>query len=274
MSEKIDFRTELSYTPINLPRAALRFAQEIAYPHLDITYYMALLNGLADWAEDAIGSKQTNRDQAVELARFLFSQLGLSGNLYRYLDPRNSYINEVLDRRTGIPISLSVIYLSIAERLGLPAEGVEIPGHFIVRVHDPDGPVLIDPFFGGRVLSVEDCKQLVARTTGYQGEFRMEWLEPAPRQAILERMLMNLRNIYFREETWSLALAVVEHLRIIQPDEPGHLRDLGDIHFHMNSLRKAVKFYEAYLAQAPGAPDVEQVRQNYNLATQRLARLN
>jgi regulator of sirC expression with transglutaminase-like and TPR domain len=274
MENQSDFTGELNETPINLPKAALLFAKEIAYPALDITYYMTLLNGLADWAKEEVNSTHDPRSQAEELAQFIFQRLGFQGNATEYHDPRNSYLNEVLDRRLGIPITLSVVYVSVAGRLGIPAFGIGLPGHFVVKIESPGEEVFLDPFHGGALLSAEDCARLVEATTGYAGPLQEEWLKPAPARAILTRMLNNLRNIYLQGEDWNLAKGVIERLHELEPDMHELLRDLGLIHHKSGSLKAAIGYYEQYLKRRPDAPDRETVLHSLQAAAQQLAQRN
>ncbi len=270
----IGFEAEVARSPIDLPRAALTFAQEIAYPALDIAHYLERLDQLAVSLSSEITPVQTPSAQAMALAKSLFNQIGYQGNRQNYTDPRNSYLNEVLERRLGIPISLSVIYLAIADRLGIPASGIGLPGHFIVKVPGENGPGFIDPFHTGRQLTPDDCARLVEQTVGYSGPLQDEWLEPVSPRTILTRMLNNLRGIYLQEHAWQLAHATVERLQILQPELIELQRDLGVIHHRSGSLRLAAHYYERYLQAAPNATDAETIRIYMNAAVQRLARLN
>jgi regulator of sirC expression with transglutaminase-like and TPR domain len=270
----LSFSEEIQRSPIHLPRAALLFAKAIAYPELDVDLYLELLDGLGEWAAKAVPHSGHVRKFAEDLSAFLFDQLGFRGNQEDYEDPRNSYLNEVLDRRLGIPISLSVIYLHVARKAGLSAQGIGLPGHFIVRVNDPDGDFYVDPFNQGEILSMHECAQLVAASTGYQGPLQEEWLEPAAPAVILTRMLNNLRNLYLKRRDWERALKVIEHTTILQPDMPELLRDRGIIYHQEGQLRLAFQFYERYLKLAPDAPDAQAVRSHLRAVGQRLARLN
>jgi regulator of sirC expression with transglutaminase-like and TPR domain len=269
-----DFEDEVSKSPIDLSRAALAFAREIAYPDLDVGGYMTQLNQLAASIWVNVAPFRTPAAQAKALAETLFQQIGFQGNRQNYADPRNSYINDVLTRRLGIPISLSVIYIAIAHRLEIPAEGVGLPGHFIVKVPSEDGPGFIDPFHAGRRLTMEDCGRLVEQTVGYSGPLQEEWLQPVTARAILTRMLNNLRGIYLQERAWPLAKATVERLQILQPDLVELQRDLGVIHHRSGSLRLAAQYYERYLQSSPNAPDAETIKVYLNAVVRRLAQLN
>jgi len=270
----LSFRQELQQSPVNIPRAALRFAQEIAYPELDVDLYMAQIDQLAGTARREIPEGDGVRDRAEALGDLLFNEIGFRGNIEAYDDPRNSYLNEVLNRQLGIPITLSVIYVAVAERLGLPSYGVGLPGHFIVSVQDTKGEIYLDPFNGGKRLSVGDCAHLVQDTTGYEGAFNMDWLKPARASEILARMLNNLKIVYVQHENWRLAIEVTEHLRHVQPDVHDHLRDLGLIHRQRGSLQQAVVYLERYLMLVGEAEDAEVVKKRLRITVEELARRN
>lgn len=274
MVDELTFEDEIKFESIRIPRAALRYARAIAYPELNVDGYLDSILELAELAFDNIPPGAQARVRGEALAEYLFQQIGYKGNTQKYSDPRNSYLNEVIDRKLGIPISLSVLYVAVADELEIPAQGVGLPGHFIVRIDDRDGPVYLDPFNGGIRLSVTDCAELVQKTTGYQDKFKPEWLEPALPLEILSRMLTNLRNAYVQRKSWAEALAVVEHLRIAQPYKLEHLRDMGLILHQHGSLRQAIDMMEKYLLRMPDALDAEVVRRDLQAAAQELSRRN
>jgi regulator of sirC expression with transglutaminase-like and TPR domain len=258
----LTFLQEIEGEPINLARAALRFSEEIRYPALNVDGYLAQIDYLAEDASRTIQPGENPLILAEQLAHYLFDTLAFWGNSQDYHDPRNSYLNEVLDRRLGLPISLSVVFLSLAEHLGLPAQGIGLPGHFIVSVQGVNGPLFLDPFHRGRILSVIDCARLVEISTGYSGPFQPNWLAPVGPREIITRMLYNLRNVYIQQNEWGMALKVVERLLALQPDKPDLLRDLGTIHRETGALRAAIEYYQRYLQLAPAAPDAALVRRN------------
>lgn len=258
----------------SLARAALLFAREIAYPDLRPS---AFLTQLDDWAEAVRRRRTPDRSTAAraqQLARFLFDELGLRGNREDYDDPRNSYLNEVMTRGLGLPISLSVIFLEVAARLDIPADGIGLPGHFIVAVRLPEARRFLDPFNGGQAVTAQEAARLVRDTTGFAGPPRDEWFAPAQATAVLARMLVNLRQIYVQREAWPEAMAVVERLRILQPDADEHVRDLGLLHSQDGSLRQSARYLEEYLARRPTAPDAGMVRKSLSATLDQLARLN
>lgn len=255
------FRQEVRGShPPGLARAALLFAREIAYPDQTPSLYLAQLD---DWAA-AIRREFSARDTVLtrvrHLSDFLFGAIDLRGNREDYDDPRNSFLNEVMTRRLGIPISLSVIFVEVGKRVGLKVEGVGLPGHFIAGVQAEAGRYYFDPFNGGVEITEDDAVRLVEQSTGRSGYFDTTWLDPSSPRDIIARMLNNLRGVYLQREAWPEAIAVVEHLRILQPDEVNHLRDLGVLHHHNGSPRQAADLLDAYLARAPNAPDAAVAR--------------
>ena len=272
--EPPSFASEISTEPINLSRATLCYAREIAYPNLDVDAYLQRIEMLAETARRHVAAQISTAEQAEALSDYLFVEERFRGNTGNYSDPRNSFLNDVLERRMGIPISLSVIYISTARRLGLPAQGIGLPGHFIVGIPTPDESIYIDPFHGGARLTADDCVQLVHQVTGYDGDFHPDWLQPMTAQAILTRMLNNLRNVYYQQADWETSLAVLERLRLLQPELHELLRDLGLVHHRRGALRQAVQYYELYLSRAENAPDSGTIRYHMESAIKSLARLN
>lgn len=268
------FFDELRRTAVNVPRAGLRFAREIAYPDLDVAYYMARLDELARKTAAALPDAASDAVRAQAIADFLFQDEAFQGNAAHYEDPRNSYLNEVIERRLGIPISLSVIFVAVARRLGMEAYGIALPGHFIAGVRTGVHDVWLDPFHGGQRLSLADCERLVRETVGYEGPLDPRWLLPAEPRPILARMLNNLRLTYLQQERWSEVIAVLEHLREVQPDAPGHVRDLGLAHYQKGDLYPAARYLEQYLKEEPDTAEATAIRQNLTPAFSRWARLN
>jgi regulator of sirC expression with transglutaminase-like and TPR domain len=255
-------------------RANLLAAREIAYADLRPSAVLAELDALATQAASAIAAHSTLSGRGQALAEYLFQTHGLHGNREEYGDPRNSYIHEVLRRRLGLPISLSAVFLHIGARLGLPVSGVGMPGHFIVCVPAEGSSLYLDPFNGGQPLTREACAELVQQATGYHGGFDQRWLNPTRPHDIVARMLGNLRNTYTQMEDWPVLLRVVERLCELQPEEPAHVRDLGTVLYRVGALRRAADRLGEYLARAPRAADVDQVRQSRDMLLDELSRLN
>lgn len=254
------FRDELQLTEVNVPRAALQFARALAYPDLNVAEYMSRLFEISEQATDHVAMGRPVADQAERLAAFLFDRLGFSGNNAAYQDPRNSFLNEVLDRRLGIPITLSIVYVDIALRLGIPAFGIGLPGHFIAGVHGPEADIWLDPFHGGRRLDLNDCAEIIHSAIGYEGPLEASWFAPATGRDIIARMLANLRASYVSSNSWAEAAGVIQLLRQVQPEEMAHLRDLGLVYYHQRQLPKAAHYLNTYLSFAPDAPDAQTIR--------------
>ncbi len=259
---------------VNVPRAALLFARATVYPDLDVGHYLVHLSELADLASDHVSLGGTVVENAERLANFLFDRLGFEGNREDYYDPRNSYLNDVLIRRTGLPITLSAVYIDIANRLGLPAYGVGLPGHFIVGIQAAGESHWLDPYHGGRWLSLNDCSEIIQVAVGYEGPLDAAWFAPTSPRDTVVRMINNLRVTYVHRQQWAEAAAVIRQLRLIQPTIPEHLRDLGLVYFRQQSMPQAAYFLNEYLTQAPQATDAPMIRQGMKATLDEWALLN
>jgi regulator of sirC expression with transglutaminase-like and TPR domain len=247
--------------PFDLARAALAMGL-FEYPDLDIGACLGQIDQLAELSEPVAWSAES---PPLALARHLFQRLGFAGNQQAYHDPRNSFLNQVLERRLGIPITLSVLYLEVARRLGIDAQGVGLPGHFIVRASvvgdagESDG-LYLDPFHGGLPLSEDDCRERVRAISDGKLPFDSAYLQPVDGRYILLRMLNNLKNAYASQRDLARALRVVERLLVLKPGDADELRNLGLLHAGLGHLRQAVTALERYLALRPDAPDAETIR--------------
>lgn len=245
----------------------------VEYPRLDPSPYLDRLERMGDAALDRLAN-EVRMDGPLEarvdaLNRYLFEELGFSGNRERYDDPRNSCLNEVLDRRTGIPITLSLVYIEVARRAGLRAEGINFPGHFLVRVRpdlhtdDPDEGLIVDPFHGGALLLEPDCRALLRRHLGDEAAFDRSLLAPAARKPILVRMLLNLKRLYVQMRSFPQARQVTDLLLALTPSSLIELRDRGLLAYHMHDFSAALRDLETFLKLAPQAAlDEEQRAEN------------
>ena len=249
----------------------------LEYSDLDVEAYLERLAGLARAVARSMPGPDHPYEAIEHIARFLHQEVGLSGNLECYDDPRNSFLNDVLDRRLGIPISLSVIWIDVGRRLGLPIEGVGLPGHFIVRWRLPDLPsserILIDPFHGGIVLTLGDCERRLEENFG-----PMAWyhgiLAPASDLAIIGRMLLNLKTIYARAEDHERLVAVLQLFMLVKPNATEELRDLGLSLLRLGHREPAVKCLVRYLELVPDAPEADSVRELILQSRRETARWN
>jgi regulator of sirC expression with transglutaminase-like and TPR domain len=244
----------------DLARAALAIAR-IGHPELVADPWLRRLDALADAVRGRL-PPGTSRDGAVvALAGYLFGDCGFHGNHDDYYDPRNSYLNDVIERRTGIPITLSVVLLEVGTRLGLALEGVGFPGHFLVRVAGARGPLLLDPFFGGRAV---DERELLARYRGFRGDdaaaLPADALAPTAIPGILARMLRNLLRVFLERKDHERGLLAADLLLVLAPDSIDELRVRGLLYEHLECSRAALADFGRYLELAPQAPDADQIR--------------
>ena len=272
--KRLSFVDELNQSTINIPRAALLYARSIAYPALDVEKYLSQIDALTASARERVEEWAALNDRVDALSDFLFYQESFRGNRKDYYDPRNSYLNEVLERRVGIPITLSVLWVTVAQKLGIPAYGIALPGRFIVGIYDQGSEILIDPFSAGLRLTIPDCDRLVRETTRFEGAFQTKWLSPVSPITLLARMLTNLCHAYIQREDWGSAIPVIQHLLVAQPTIDWHLRDLGYVHLYNGSLRLSAQYLEEYLQRSPDAPDFENVRTSLQIVAGRLALWN
>lgn len=239
---------------IDLAEAALLIAQE-EYPDLCIDTYLGRLDELAAQAREWVHPTMSAEVQIERLNHFLFVESGFVGNNDRYYDVRNSYLNEVIDRRTGIPITLSVVYCEVARRLGLPVHGISFPGHFLVK-YAGDTEIIVDAFFGA-VIDQAECARRLAGIYGPATRFEKRYLRPASPREILVRMLSNLKQIYVETNDAMRALACVERILLLTPDQPTELRDRGILYQRLECFAAALRDLERYLSLTPedGAAD-------------------
>ncbi len=216
---------------IDLAAAALAYARE-EYPSLDPGTYLGRLDALADEARGWFPAEGEPREVIDGLAAFLAGEKGFRGNDSEYDDPRNSFLNEVLDRGIGLPITVTAVWTEVARRLGLPIVGVGMPGHFIAKWADRDEEVLLDPFAGGKVITREECLVRLRGMYGDAAELTDDHFTAWRPRDTLARMLRNLKGVYARGGAHPRALWVVEYLLVLFPDSPEDLRDRGAIRFH------------------------------------------
>lgn len=195
--------------------------------------------------------------------RHLFDELGYGGDHDRYYDPRNSYLNEVLARRLGNPISLALVQMEVARRLGIPLDGISFPGHFLVRLPVDDGLLVMDPFNGGRPLGVEELRRRASAHLGGRApddQVLAQILDPAPSRAILMRMLRNLHGVYVENAQWDRAARSADRLLKLAPDDDDALRDRGLAYLRLDHRAGARQDLGRYLQRNPGAGDAQALR--------------
>ncbi len=241
-------------------RIALEIARD-ACPDLVFEPYLRRINDLAKRVRLRIPEEVGTQELIQQINWVLYVEEGFTGNDDDYFDPNNSYLNEVLDRRTGIPISLGVLYLGVAERLGLRLDGVNLPAHFVLRADQGlKDPMFIDPFQGGRILDRQGCRHLVSSRSGTVVDLSEEQFRPMSTAEVVARMLRNLRAIHLQSGDAMLASAVLTRLVALEPQEAGYRRDLGIVALGIDRLDEGIEQLSAYLEQAGQAPDAETIR--------------
>ncbi|MDJ0704289.1 MAG: tetratricopeptide repeat protein [Leptolyngbyaceae cyanobacterium MO_188.B28] len=243
---------------INLAAAALYIAQE-AYPDLDPEVYLNALDVMASEASERMPAEPYPLKIIQALNCYLFEDLKFSGNSLDYYNPRNSFLNDVIDNRMGIPITLSLVYLEIAKRLDFPMAGVGMPGHFLIRPLVEDMTVLVDPFHQGEVMFEEDCQTRLQQIFGGAVQLQPQFLEPIQSKQFLVRMLTNLKMLYIKREEIPQALAAIERILLLFPDNARELRDRGLLYFHTGRLIEARQDLESYLNVQPAGEDAPQI---------------
>ena len=252
-----------------LAPAALAIAR-VEYPALDVEGYLDAIDRMGDDAAARVSQAGVRGQDAIQiLNEYLYDDQRFTGNRERYDDPRNSFLNEVIDRRTGIPISLAVVYLEIARRAGVAVDGVNFPGHFLVRASDErprlrvGGEILIvDPFHGGALLSELDCREMLRQHVGEDAAFDRDLLQPATRHQIVVRMLVNLKRLYVRMRSFPQARFVADLLLSVDPSAVSELRDRGLLAYHLQDFSAALRDLETYLrlmprqAEEPGPAEI------------------
>lgn len=247
-----------------LAPAALAISR-VEYPSLDPAGPLAQLDRMGVQAAERLARPGVSGEAAIRaFNEYFFDEQGFTGNRDRYDDPRNSFLNEVLERRTGIPISLAVVYLEVARRAGLRVQGVNYPGHFLLRA--PAEPhltssaaevLIIDPFHGGALLSEIDCRELLRQHVGEEAAFDRALLEPANRHEIVVRMLVNLKRLYVHMRSFPQARFISDLLLAIDPSAISELRDRGLLAFHLEDFTAALRDLEAYLRLVPKRSEPE-----------------
>lgn len=248
---------------IPLFQSALLIARD-EYPDLDTQYYDDLCESWRGSIAPQV-ERATSPIAALQaLNRFLFEELGFSGNDEDYYDPRNSYINDVFERRLGIPISLAVMQMEVARRLGLGLEGVAFPGHFLVRMPVQGGVMVLDPYQGGRSLDVDELRQRAQPHMGQEDlgdQQLLKLLDPASHRAILTRMLRNLRSVYLEQQDLERALRCADRLLTVDPDLAMEYRERAKLYQALGYNKGVVADLTRYLKLAPNADDAQGVHQ-------------
>jgi regulator of sirC expression with transglutaminase-like and TPR domain len=247
-------------TEIDLGAAALYIGQE-EYPSLDCEAYLKRLDLMA---KEVMGRLPDNRYPLKVIRtinQYLFSELDFQGNFQDYYDPRNSFFNEVMDRRTGIPITLSLVYLELAKRLDFPMAGVGMPGHFLVRPTLDEMDIFVDAFHQGEILFPEDCRDRIKQFYGQNAQLQPEHLAPIGPKLFLMRMLTNLKAIYLHQQDALKMIGILDRMLLLFPEAVSEQRDRGLIHYRLGNFSPAQVDLQQYLSARPDAHDTFEIQQ-------------
>lgn len=261
---------------IDLVEAALLIAAH-EYPELDVAAYQARMDRIAATLKARLRRDIGPVESIVALNRYLFEELGFRGNAREYYDPRNSFLNEVLDRKLGIPITLAIVYIEVGRHIGLALHGVSFPGHFLVKCPARDGVIVLDPYAGGASLSLEHLQQRLRALRGGAAppaDLAQRMLAAAGKKDILARMLRNLKGIYLQRRDFSRALAAADRVITLEPRAADEYRDRAGIYMELECFRAALSDFRNYLMLKPGADDADAVQSRVVELQQIAARLN
>ena len=245
---------------ISLAKASLYFAQQ-EYPDLEPDNYLSQLDLIASVLRNRLPDNSYPLKVIKTINHYLFEELRFTGNTRNYYDPRNSYLHEVIDRKLGIPISLSILYLEISQRLNFPMVGIGMPGHFLIRPDFEDAGIFVDAFNQGEILFPEDCETRLQQVYQQPVSLDPAFLEPVSHRQILIRMITNLKFIYVNNNVYEKALTVINSLLILMPDSETELRDRGLVYYQMGDKEHAIIDLETYLNLLPQAQDAPAINQ-------------
>ena len=236
---------------IDLARTALLIAA-LEHPDLDLEQQLVALDSLAAAAFRRIGPDRQPLTSVNALSDYLFDEVGFRGNQEDYYDPRNSYLNQVLARRVGIPITLTLLCIEVGKRVGVPLMAIGMPGHLLVR-HRDEPDLFIDPFYGGILLSQDECAQRLREIAGANLPWDSSYLAPISNREFIARMLRNLKGIYLQQQDYQRALPIMHRLVVIRPEVRYERRDRGMVLYQLGQYHEALEDLQWYLAS--GAAD-------------------
>jgi regulator of sirC expression with transglutaminase-like and TPR domain len=251
VAEWVSFSSDTKY---NLVEKCLKLAQLLEYPELDIQEHVEEINQIAKSLRVKLSDVKNPTYLISMLNEHIFSTLGFKGDAEDYYNPKNNFLNEVLDKKSGIPITLSIIYVEVARRIGLDLRICGFPSHVVVKYGEE---MVLDPFGGGRLLSVEDLEEILYRNFGEEIEFSPEFLDDLPEDKVLVRIIRNLKNSYSQSYAYDKALRCINMILAVEPDSADEIRDKGIIQERLLNYEEALQYLNKYLEIAPEAPDVD-----------------
>ncbi|MBD2355326.1 SirB1 family protein [Tolypothrix sp. FACHB-123] len=244
---------------INLVKAALYIAQE-EYPHLDPEEYLNAFDTMAAELQERLPETSYPLRIIQSINQYLYADLGFTGNKVDYYDPRNSFLNDVIDRRLGIPITLALVYIEIARQIDFPMVGIGMPGHFLIRPDIAEMEIFVDAFHQGEVLFAQDCEERLSQMFQQPVQLQPEFLAPVSNRQFLARMLTNLKFIYLKKQELEKSLATVERILLLFPGISVELRDRGLIYYQLGHYPQAADDLQTYLTKVPDAEDSIAIR--------------
>jgi len=266
IAEWVSFSKNPNY---NLVEKCLKMAQILEYPELNISKYIEKINEMSNSLKIKIGQVKNSTYHISMLNEYLFDELGFGGAEEDYYDPGNSFLNVVLDKKTGIPITLSIIYAEVAKSIGLDLQIIGFPGHVIVKYKEE---IILDPFYSGRLLTIEDLEEILTRNFGEVVEFVPEYLNESTTDQLLTRLLRNLKNAYTQSYAYNNAMKCTDMILGMQPESPEEIRDKGILEERLLRYDKAIPLLNKYLELQPEADDadfilelIKSVREKSNL---------
>ncbi|MBD2210507.1 SirB1 family protein [Calothrix sp. FACHB-156] len=244
---------------IDLVKAALYIAQE-EYPQLDLEEYLNAFETMALELQERLPDSPYPLRIIQSINQYLYNDLGFAGNKADYYDPRNSFLNDVIERRLGIPITLALVYMEVSRRIDFPMMGVGMPGHFLIRPNIAEMEVFVDAFNGGEVLFAQDCQDRLSQMFQQPVELKPEYLATVSHRQLLARILTNLKFIYLKKQDLEKSLAAVERILLLFPGISLELRDRGLIYYQLGYYPQAADDLQTYLAKVPDAEDSGAIR--------------
>lgn len=267
-------RADIEDEHIDLLRAALTFAR-IDDPQLDIEHYVRRVDALAKRVAAKIQDPDDPVQMIAAMNEVLFQEEVFRGNSVDYYSPRNSFLQHVLDRQLGIPISLALVYMEVARRISFSLYGVGMPGHFLVKHYDVDGhAILIDAFERGSIVTEEDCRRKLNSIYSGQVALQPEFLLAVTRRQMLTRMLNNLRSVYLSQRDFRRAVQVVDLILVIYPRSPEDVKQRAVLRYNLNDYRGALNDFEEYVKMSPDASDAEEIKQTALSLRRSMAMMN
>jgi len=258
---------------LDLARAALLVAAE-SDPNMDVDAHLSRFDQWADELRARLQPDWNNLQKLARLRTFVFEDLGFRGDRKDYFSPSNSLLHEVLERRRGLPLTLAIVMMELGWRVGIPFEGVGFPGHFLVRLAGEPGDLLLDPYTRGMSVHEDDCRRMLQETTGGRVEYDARLLASVGKRQMLVRLLHNLKAAYLRAGDDEQALAAVDRILILEPDDIDQVRDRGLLLFRKRQYNSALECLNRYLEAAPAADDRVSIEQHARALRQLLSSLN